>query len=114
MYVRIRSVLEKAGGTPDLEAVNVEKLDDSYSQDVLKLIYNFGDTLVAVTEKEEPSILSRYLIDLAKAYSSFYNENKIMVDDKEVKDARVALSYATAKVLKEGTSLLGMEMPNKM
>ncbi len=114
MYVRIKSVLEKANGVPNIKEVNVEKLDDSYSQDILKLIYNFEDTLVAVTEKEEPSILSRYLIDLAKAYSSFYNENKIMVEDKETKDARVYLSYATAKVLKEGTALLGMEMPNKM
>ena len=114
MYVRIKSVLEKANGVPNIKEVNVEKLDDSYSQDILKLIYNFEDTLVAVTEKEEPSILSRYLIDLAKAYSSFYNENKIMVEYKETKDARVYLSYATAKVLKEGTALLGMEMPNKM
>ena len=114
MYVRIRSVLEKAGEVPNIADVKVEKLNDNYSQEILKLIYNFEDTLVAVTEKEEPSILSRYLIDLAKAYSGFYNENKIMVDDKEVQDARVYLSYATAKVLKEGTALLGMEMPNKM
>ena len=114
MYVRIRSVLEKAGEIPDISNINVEKLNDTYSQEVLKLIYNFEDTLVAVTEKEEPSILSRYLIDLAKAYSGFYNENKIMVEDKEIQDARVYLSYATAKVLKEGTALLGMEMPNKM
>ena len=112
MYVRIRSVLEKAGKIPNIEDVRVEKLNDSYSQELLKLIYNFEDTLVAVTEKEEPSILSRYLIDLAKAYSSFYNENKIMVEDKELQNARVYLSYATAKVLKEGTALLGMEMPN--
>ena len=114
MYVRIRSVLEKAGKIPNIEDVRVEKLNDSYSQELLKLIYNFEDTLVAVTEKEEPSILSRYLIDLAKAYSSFYNENKIMVEDKQLQNARVYLSYATAKVLKEGTALLGMEMPNKM
>ena len=113
-YVRIKSVLEKAGSIPDIKDVNVDKLNDSYSQEVLKLIYNFEDTLIAVTEKEEPSILSRYLIDLAKAYSSFYNENKIMVEDKEVQNARVYLSYATSKVLKEGTALLGMEMPNKM
>ena len=114
MYVRIKSVLEKAGKVPDIKDVNVENLNDNYSQEILKLIYNFEDTLIAVTEKEEPSILSRYLIDLAKAYSGFYNENKIMTDDKEIQDARVYLSYATAKVLKEGTSLLGMEMPNKM
>ena len=113
-YVRIKSVLDKAGEIPNIKDVNVEKLDDKYSQEILKLIYNFENILVQVTEKEEPSILSRYLIDLAKAYSSFYNENKIMVDDKEVKDARIYLSYAAAKVLKEGTALLGIEMPNKM
>ena len=113
-YVRIKSVLEKAGGVPDIKDVNVEKLNDSYSQGILKLLYNFEDILVGVTQKEEPSILSRYLIDLAKAFSSFYNENKIITDDKETQNARVYLSYATAKVLKEGTALLGMEMPNKM
>ena len=113
-YVRIKSVLEKAGKLPDIKEVSVEELEDNYSQDVLKLIYNFENILVQVTEKEEPSILSRYLIDLAKAYSSFYNENKIMTENKKTQDARIALSYATAKVLKEGTKLLGMEMPNKM
>ena len=113
-YVRIKSVLEKVDSIPDIKDVNIERLQDNYSQDVLKLIYNFENTLIAVTEKEEPSILSRYLINLAKAYSGFYNENKIMVDDKETRNARIYLSYATAKVLKEGTKLLGMEMPNKM
>ena len=113
-YVRIKSVLEKAGGIPDISDIDFEKLSDNYSQEVLKLIYNFQDVLVAVTEKEEPSILSRYLIELAKAYSSFYNENKIMVEDKKLKNARIILSYAAAKVLKEGTKLLGMEMPDKM
>ena len=113
-YVRIKSVLEKAGEIPDIFDIDFEKLSDNYSQEVLKLIYNFQDVLVAVTEKEEPSILSRYLIELAKAYSSFYNENKIMVEDKKLKNARIILSYAAAKVLKEGTKLLGMEMPDKM
>ncbi len=113
-YVRIKSVLEKAGKISDITNIDFEKLNDNYSQEVLKLIYNFQDILIAVTEKEEPSILSRYLIDLAKAYSVFYNENKIMVEDDDIKNARVYLSYATAKVLKEGTALLGMEMPDKM
>ena len=113
-YVRIKSVLEKAGKISDIANIDFEKLNDNYSQEVLKLIYNFQDILIAVTEKEEPSILSRYLIDLAKAYSVFYNENKIMVEDDDIKNARVYLSYATAKVLKEGTALLGMEMPDKM
>lgn len=113
-YVRTRSVLEKAGDIPKFENVIIENLLDEYSLDVLKLIYNFEDTLIQVTEKNEPSILSRYLIDLAKAYSSFYNENKIIVDNKDIQNARVYLTYATGKILKQGAELLGMKMPEKM
>ena len=81
---------------------------------ILKLIYNFEDILIQVTDKNEPSMLARYLIELAKAYSSFYNENKIIVDDKDVQDARVYLTYAVSQVLKQGANLLGIEMPEKM
>lgn len=113
-YVRTKSVLEKAGYIPKFEDVKIENLLDKYSLEILKLIYNFEDTLIQVTEKNEPSILARYLIDLAKAYSSFYNENKIILDDKDVQNARVYLTYATGKVLKQGAELLGMQMPEKM
>ena len=113
-YVRTKSVLEKAEYLPKIEEVKAEMLTDECSQNILKLIYNFQDILVQVTEKNEPSILARYLIDLAKAYSSFYNENKIIVEDKEVQNARVYLTYATSEVLKQGAKLLGIEMPEKM
>lgn len=113
-YVRTKSVVEKAGGVPNIEEINTEYLTDECSKNILKLIYSFEDTLIQVTEKNEPSILSRYLIDLAKAFSSFYNENKIIVDDKEVQDARVFLTFAVGTVLKTGAQLLGIEMPNKM
>ena len=113
-YVRTKSVLEKAGYLPKLEDVNTKNLSDDYSMAILKLIYNFEDVLVQVTDKNEPSILARYLIDLAKAYSSFYNENKIIVEDKDVQNARVYLTYATSEVLKQGANLLGIEMPEKM
>ena len=113
-YVRTKSVLEKVGYLPKMEDVKTENLSDDYSMAILKLIYNFEDILVQVTDKNEPSILARYLIDLAKAYSSFYNENKIIVEDKEIQDARIYLTYATSEVLKQGANLLGMQMPEKM
>lgn len=113
-YVRTKSVLEKAGVVPNIKNINIEKLSDEYSQNIIKLIYLFEDTLIQVTRKEEPSILSRYLIDLAKAFSSFYNENKIITDDKQEQDARVFLTYSVGKVLKLGANLLGIEMPDKM
>lgn len=113
-YVRTKSVIEKAGKVPELKDINLEWLQDEYSQNIIKLIYNFEDILVQVTNKEEPSILSRYLIDLAKAFSSFYNENKIICEDKELQDARIYLTYSVGKILKMGAELLGMKMPNKM
>ncbi len=113
-YVRTKSVLEKAGYIPELKNVDVNKLLDESSQNIIKLIYSFEDILVQVTNKEEPSILSRFLIDLAKAFSSFYNENKIIGVDKEEQDARVFLTYSVGKVLKIGANLLGIQMPDKM
>ncbi len=113
-YVRTKSVIEKVDKLPDINSINKEILLDIYSQKVLKLIYEFEDILIQVTQRNEPSILSRYLIELAKSYSVFYNENKIIVKDKQIQDARIYLTYATGKVLKIGANLLGIEMPDKM
>ena len=113
-YVRTKSVLEKVGYLPKAKEIKKEKLFDEYSQNIIKLIYSFEDILIQVTQKEEPSILSRYLIDVAKAFSSFYNENKIITEDIDIQNARVFLTYSVGKILKLGASLLGIEMPNKM
>lgn len=113
-YVRTKSVLDKVGEVPRAEEVREELLIDEYSQAISKLIYAFEDILVQVTQKDEPSILARYLIELAKAFSSFYNENKIITEDKQEQMARVYLTYSVGEILKTGASLLGIEMPDKM
>ena len=107
-------MLEKAGYVPSIEDVNVELLNEKETVHVLKLLYNFTDVLETATEKNEPSILARYLIDLASAYSSFYNECRILVEDKALQDARLFLTYSCGIVLKAGAELLGMNMPEKM
>ena len=111
-YVRTKSVLEKAQNIPEFKEINPELLQDEYSQNIIKLIYNFEDTLNQVIEKSEPSILARYLIELSKAFSTFYNENKIICNN--LQNARVFLTYAVGKTLKSGAKLLGIEMPEKM
>lgn len=113
-YVRTQSILEKVDKIPEFEDIDIEKLNDKYSINILKLIYNFEDILIQVTNKEEPSILARYLIDLSKAFSNFYNENKIIGEEKDLQDARIYLTECVGRVLKQGAYLLGMEMPNKM
>lgn len=113
-YVRTKSILEKVDKLPEFNELNLEILADEYSQNIIKLIYNFEEILVQVTKKEEPSILARYLIDLSKAFSGFYNENKIIIEDKDVQNVRVYLTYTVGEVLKIGANLLGIQMPNKM
>ncbi len=114
MYVRTNSVLEKVRKIPEVKDLKINLLQDKYSQNIIKLIYNFEDVLNQVIAKSEPSFLARYLMDLAKAYSIFYNENKIICDDKDLQDARIFLTFATKKVLDNGTRLLGIKMPEKM
>ena len=114
IFVRTKSVLEKANYLPEFAKLDFDVLSDEYSQKVMKLLYQYHDILKQVIDKNEPSILSRYLIDLAKAYSVFYNENKIIVEDQKQKDARIYLTYAVNLVLESGAKLLGIQMPDKM
>lgn len=113
-YVRTKSVIEKAGGVPAIKEIDTKLLQDEYSIRLIKLIYELEDILIQVTDKNEPSILSRYLIDIAKAYSNFYNENKIINEDKNLQNARVYLTHSVGKILRIGAGLLGIEMPDRM
>ena len=114
IYVRTKSVLEKAGYVPKFEDVNINELTDEASTNVIKTISNFSNTLEQVIDKNEPSILSRYLIDLSQSFSSFYNANKIIGEDKEKQDARLYLTYVVGNILKTGANLLGIQMPDRM
>ena len=114
MTVRTNSVLEKSGYIPDSSKLNLSKITDDSSIKLLKLIDDFESTLLDAMHKNEPSIISRYLIDVAKAFSTFYNDNKILCDDKEAQDARLYITYMTKIVLTNGLGLLGIEVPEKM
>lgn len=114
VYVRTKSVLEKAGYIPTIEEINFELLQDKESIKVISTLYNFESVLMSVVEKNEPSLLARYLIELSQNYSNFYNENKIIDEDKDLQNARVFLSKSVGTVLKTGAELLGIKMPNKM
>lgn len=115
IYVRTKSVLEKAGNSElNCSNVNFEYIKDKDTMQIAKLLYQFKNILIQVTEKEEPSILSRYLIDLSQAYSSFYNNNKVLVEEEEIRNARLYVTKVVGEVLKIGAELLGMQMPDRM
>ena len=114
VYVRAKGVLENVGYIPKFEDVDISCLLDSSAVDVVTTLYRFGDVLKSVTDKNEPSILARYLLELAQKYTTFYNEDKVLVEDEKVKNARGYLTYCVQTVIKIGCGLLGIEMPNKM
>lgn len=114
MYVRTKSILEKAEKLPDIKEIEFSKLLDDEAIQVINTLYNFEETLRQVVEKNEPSILARYLIEVSQNYSSFYNEHHIIGELKEVENARLYLTYACNQVLKTGANLLGIAMPEKM
>lgn len=113
-YVRTKSILEKAGYTPKIEDIDFSVLNSKEAIETIKLIYELSNTIMLAANKNETSILARFLIDLAQSYSSFYDSNKIISEDKKNTDARLFLTYATGNVLKIGMNLLGIQMPDRM
>ena len=114
IYVRTKSVLENAENLPTLADVNIEDLLNEESIEIIKSIYNFEDVLKSVTDKNEPYLLSKYLIELAKKYSTFYNNYKILSGDKKQMNTRLYLTYMVNVVIRKGANLLGIKMPDKM
>ena len=114
MYVRTNSILEKAQSIPSVNNINIDLLKDDASIKIIKLLYSFENTIRQSADKNEPYIISRFLINLAQEFSKFYNENKIITDDIELQKARVYLTKCVNIVLKTGSGLLGIQMPNKM
>lgn len=112
-YVRTQSILRNAGVT-NFENVDYSKLLDKEAIDVIKNLKAFPDIIIASAEKNEPSLISRYLIDLAQSFSRFYNEHHIMCEDKELQKARLMLTKSVGITIKNGLGILGIETPEKM
>lgn len=114
-YVRTQSILRNAGiEEKSLLEADFTKLLDKEGIEVIKLLGSFETAVVNATNKNEPSIISRYLIDVAQSFSRFYNEHQIICEEEETKKARVALTKAVGTVVKTGLSILGIKTPEKM
>lgn len=110
-HARIQSILRKADFQPQV-AENYQ-LNDTESWEIIKLIQDFPNTIVRAADNFEPSLIARFAIHLAQSFNKYYAHTRIL-DDSPERDSRLALSYATATVLKEALALLGVEAPNEM
>ena len=114
-YARTNSVLAKAGNAINAKvAPDYASLDNAESKELIKLINRYPDIIVDAAEKYEPSILSKYLIDLAQAYNTFYFEHRILDEEASRQLPRLYATDATNKIIKNGLSLLGIDVPAHM
>jgi arginyl-tRNA synthetase len=81
---------------------------------VLKELYLFTERIEQSMQKLEPSIVSRYLVDLAQAFNRFYHECPILVDDLSLRTARLALVKCVQITLRNGLRLIGLHSPEKI
>jgi arginyl-tRNA synthetase len=114
-HARICSVLAAWGGErAALAAVDLSALDTPAAQSLMLQLARYPDMLAAAARDFAPHDVTFYLRDLAAAYHSYYDAERILVIDEAVKIARLALVSATAQVLQNGLAVLGVSAPAKM
>ena len=97
-----------------LRDVDLSALQGPQAQALMLQLAKYPEMLTAATECEAPHDVTFYLRDLAASYHSYYDAERILVDDEVVKKARLALVAATAQVLHNGLAVLGVSAPARM
>ncbi|UCU93858.1 arginine--tRNA ligase [Hydrogenophaga taeniospiralis] len=114
-HARICSVLASWGGDPaTLSGVDLSVLDSPAAQALMLLLAKYPAMLSDAARDFAPHDVTFYLRELAASYHSYYDAERILVDDEAVKLARLALVNATAQVLHNGLAVLGVSAPQKM
>ena len=114
-HARICSILAQWGGqAADLVAADLSLLDSKASDHLLRRLAEYPEVLADAAADLAPHALAFYLRDLAGDFHTFYNADRVLVDDQALKLARLALLSATRQVLENGLKLLGVSAPAKM
>ena len=114
-HARICSVLTAWGGDEGtLKDADLSPLDSLQAQALMLLLAKYPDMLSHAASGFAPHDVAFYLRELAASYHSYYDAERILVDDEAVKLARLALVAATAQVLHNGLAVLGVSAPRKM
>ncbi|OMH39542.1 arginine--tRNA ligase [Motiliproteus sp. MSK22-1] len=93
---------------------NLQLLDTDYEKDLMTSLAKYPELLKNAAEAYEPHVISHYLKDLASDFHTYYNANKMLIEDAPLRDARLALSQAVRQVLANGLGLLGVSAPELM
>jgi arginyl-tRNA synthetase len=109
-YARINSMVNKLGKPTSDELI----IEAGQEKDLVAELMKFHHVVQQATEQYKPSVLTAYLYDLSRAFNSFYAECPVGSAPEPVRSSRLKLSRATANILQQGLSLLGIEAPERM
>ena len=118
-HARVCSVLRKLeseGMSWDRSAglAALERLDTEAERDLVTALGKYPETLQNSAHNFEPHVLANYLRDLASDFHTYYNGHKMLIDDAQLRNARITLSVAVRQVLANGLQLLGVSAPEQM
>lgn len=111
-YVRVRSIFRKIE-TP-FSAPQQLVVEADAEIHLARMLVRYGEVVPSTLDDCRPNILAAYLYDLARAFHSFYEACPVLRSEGAVRESRLALCELTARVLKHGMSLFGIEMPERM
>jgi arginyl-tRNA synthetase len=110
-YARASSILEKASKSCHMNDAPLEEQE----LELIKTISLFPEKINAAHDEYEPSIITRYILDLASAFNRFYHECKILnCEDEKIRENRIAITKATKEVLGTALHLICMQSPEKI
>ncbi|WOO37051.1 DALR anticodon-binding domain-containing protein [Anaerocolumna sp. AGMB13020] len=113
-YARAKSILRKNRDYTAALDIDFEVLSEEYSYQLIKGLNSYTDTVIKAAENYEPSMIARYVLNLAQDFNKFYHKCPIKQSDNHIKKARLLLVYGVQKIIGEAMSLLGIECPEEM
>lgn len=108
-HARACSIMRKADAEPEFVSLTA---DAEYR--VIRTLYDFPEKIRLAAETNEPSVVTRYVIDLAQEFNRFYHDCPINSAQQDVKKTRLAITLAAERVLRKGLWLIGLSAPEKV
>lgn len=112
-HVRIRSIFRKLDGPFDALACEVI-LGENEEIHLVRMLVRFGEVVPILLDECRPNLLANYLLDLARAFHSFFEACPVLKVDDPIRSSRLALCDLTSRTLQQGLYLMGIKVPDKM
>lgn len=112
-HVRIRSIFRKLDGPFDATSAEIHLNEDAEIH-LARLLARFGEVLPTILEDFRPNLLANYVLELARAFHSYFEACPVLKAEEPIRSSRLALCDLTSRTLKQGLNLLGIDVPERM